>query len=152
MSYFFPKILMLFYSKWFLSNISPTIPCYGTHSHSMPLSYVVLLCYLMVLSVSRLHSAERMISEYGAVGGMRIGRRIRNTQRKSAPVPLFLPQIPACCQKFSFLGTKGVRWSSKMTERETGNARISVSYSSPSLSVQPLAFFPVLFFRNLFYF
>jgi hypothetical protein len=32
--------------------------------------------------------------ECGAVGGMRIGRGNRSTQRKTAPVPLRLPQIP----------------------------------------------------------
>jgi hypothetical protein len=32
--------------------------------------------------------------ECGAVGGMRIGRRIRNARGKPAPVSLFLPQIP----------------------------------------------------------
>jgi hypothetical protein len=32
--------------------------------------------------------------EYGAVGGMRIGRGNRSTQRKPVPMPLFPPQIP----------------------------------------------------------
>jgi hypothetical protein len=31
----------------------------------------------------------------GAIGGMRIGRRNRNTRRKPAPVPICLPEIPA---------------------------------------------------------
>jgi hypothetical protein len=35
-----------------------------------------------------------MDDECGAVGGMRIGKGNRNTQRKPAPVPLCLPQIP----------------------------------------------------------
>jgi hypothetical protein len=37
----------------------------------------------------------RMIdnNDYGAVGGMRIGRGNRSTRRKPAPVPLFPPQI-----------------------------------------------------------
>jgi hypothetical protein len=30
----------------------------------------------------------------GAIGGMKIGRGNRNTQRKPAPVPLSSPQIP----------------------------------------------------------
>jgi hypothetical protein len=36
----------------------------------------------------------RMTDEYGAFGGMRIGRGKRNTQGKPAPVPLCSPQIP----------------------------------------------------------
>jgi hypothetical protein len=38
----------------------------------------------------------RMIDDddYGAVGGMRIGRGNRSTRRKRAPVPLCPPQIP----------------------------------------------------------
>jgi hypothetical protein len=31
--------------------------------------------------------------DYGAVGGMRIGKGNRNTRRKRAPGPLFPPQI-----------------------------------------------------------
>jgi hypothetical protein len=30
----------------------------------------------------------------GEIGGMKIGRRNRNTRRKPAPAPLCLPQIP----------------------------------------------------------
>jgi hypothetical protein len=38
----------------------------------------------------------RMIDDddYGAVGGMRIGRGNRSTRRKPAPVQLYPPQIP----------------------------------------------------------
>jgi hypothetical protein len=36
----------------------------------------------------------RMIDDYGAVGGMRIGRGNRSARRKPAPVPLCPPQIP----------------------------------------------------------
>jgi hypothetical protein len=37
----------------------------------------------------------RMIDDdYGAVGGMRIGRGNRSTRRRPAPVPLSPPQIP----------------------------------------------------------
>jgi hypothetical protein len=38
----------------------------------------------------------RMIDDddYGAVGGMRIGRGNRSTRKKPAPVPLCPPQIP----------------------------------------------------------
>jgi hypothetical protein len=32
--------------------------------------------------------------DYGAVGGMRVGRGNRSTRRKPAPVPLWPPQIP----------------------------------------------------------
>jgi hypothetical protein len=39
--------------------------------------------YLMMLFVSRLYSIDNsIINEYGAVGGMRIGKGNRNTQRK----------------------------------------------------------------------
>jgi hypothetical protein len=34
------------------------------------------------------------VDDYGAVGGMRIGRGNRRTRRKPAPVPLCPPQIP----------------------------------------------------------
>jgi hypothetical protein len=36
----------------------------------------------------------RMIDDYGAVGGMKIGRGNRITRRKPAPVPRCPPQIP----------------------------------------------------------
>jgi hypothetical protein len=38
----------------------------------------------------------RMVDDedYGAVGGMRIGKGNRSTRRKPAPVPLCPPQIP----------------------------------------------------------
>jgi hypothetical protein len=36
----------------------------------------------------------RMIDDYGAVGGMKIGRGSRSTRSKPAPVPLCPPQIP----------------------------------------------------------
>jgi hypothetical protein len=32
--------------------------------------------------------------DYGEFGGMKIGRRNRITRRKSAPAPLYPPQIP----------------------------------------------------------
>jgi hypothetical protein len=51
--------------------------------------------YLKTLTVLRLYSVGgKMINEYGAVGGMRIGRGNRITRRKFAPVPLCPPQIP----------------------------------------------------------
>jgi hypothetical protein len=44
--------------------------------------------------VSKLHSInDRIIIEYGAVGGMRIGRGNQSTWRKPEPVPLCPPQI-----------------------------------------------------------
>jgi hypothetical protein len=47
-------------------------------------------CYLMTLSLWRLYSADdRMITEYGAVCGMRIGKRNRNIKRKQAAVLFF---------------------------------------------------------------
>jgi hypothetical protein len=54
-----------------------------------------VMCYLMTLSLSWLHRVDdRMIYEYEAVGGMRIGRRNRSTRRKPSPVPLCPPQTP----------------------------------------------------------
>jgi hypothetical protein len=53
------------------------------------------LLYLTALSVSRLYSVDgMMINEYGAIGGMRIGRGIRSTRIKPAPVPLCPLRIP----------------------------------------------------------
>jgi hypothetical protein len=52
---------------------------------------VFLICYLMTMSVTRLYSGDdRMINEYGAVGGMtmRITRGNRSSRRKPVPVPL----------------------------------------------------------------
>jgi hypothetical protein len=49
----------------------------------------LFVAYLTTLSVSRLYGDDdRMINEYGAVGGMKIGRGNRITRRKQAPVPL----------------------------------------------------------------
>jgi hypothetical protein len=46
-----------------------------------------IACYLLTVSVLRQCSVDdRMINEYGADGGMRIGRGNRSTQRKPAPV------------------------------------------------------------------
>jgi hypothetical protein len=39
-------------------------------------------------------SARMIDDEYGAVGGMRIGRGNRSTRRKPALMPLCPPQIP----------------------------------------------------------
>jgi hypothetical protein len=36
----------------------------------------------------------RMVDEYGAFGGMKIGRGNRSTRRNPAPVPFSLPHIP----------------------------------------------------------
>jgi hypothetical protein len=50
-----------------------------------------------MLSVSKLHSADdSMINEYGAGGGMRIGRGNRCTRRKPAPVPFCPLKAPTC--------------------------------------------------------
>jgi hypothetical protein len=39
-------------------------------------SFFLSLCYLMTMSASMLYSvSDKMIKEYGAIGGMRIGRR-----------------------------------------------------------------------------
>jgi hypothetical protein len=47
-----------------------------------------LVYYLTTLSVLRSYSVyDRMINEYGAAGGMRIGRENQKDRRKSVPVP-----------------------------------------------------------------
>jgi hypothetical protein len=49
----------------------------------------------MTLSVSGLYDVDdRIINEYGAVSGIRIGKGNRSTQRKPAPLPLCPPQNP----------------------------------------------------------
>jgi hypothetical protein len=50
--------------------------------------------YLMSLSVLGLYSMNGGITnEYGAVGGIRIGKGNRSTRRQPAPVPRCPPQI-----------------------------------------------------------
>jgi hypothetical protein len=51
--------------------------------------------------------------ECEAVGGMRIGRRNRNTRRKPAPVPLCPPQIP------HYLTWSGTRAAAVVSRRLT---------------------------------
>jgi hypothetical protein len=49
-----------------------------------------LVCYLTMLSISSLYTiGDRMVNEYGAVGGMRMGRGNQSTH-----MPLCPPQIP----------------------------------------------------------
>jgi hypothetical protein len=45
-------------------------------------------------TVGLLYQPRIIDDNYGAVGGMRIGRETRSTRRKPAPVPLCSPQIP----------------------------------------------------------
>jgi hypothetical protein len=45
-------------------------------------------------TVGLLYQPQMIDEEYGAVGGLRIGRGNRSTQRKPAPMPLCPPQIP----------------------------------------------------------
>jgi hypothetical protein len=55
----------------------------------------MLAVYLTTLAVSRLYNVgDRMINEYGAVCGMRIGRGNRSIRRKLVQIPLCSPQIP----------------------------------------------------------
>jgi hypothetical protein len=44
-------------------------------------------------TVGLLYQPRMIDSDYGAVGGMRIGRGNRNSRRKPAPVPLCLPDL-----------------------------------------------------------
>jgi hypothetical protein len=58
-------------------------------------AFLSFSCYIKTLSVSRLYSiSDRMSNEYGAVGGMRIGRGSQSTPRKPAAVPFCPLQIP----------------------------------------------------------
>jgi hypothetical protein len=45
-------------------------------------------------TVGLLYEPRMIDDDYGAVGGIRIGRGKRSTWRKPAPVPLCPPQIP----------------------------------------------------------
>jgi hypothetical protein len=47
-----------------------------------------------MFSVSKMYSADDKITDYEAVGGMRIDGGNRSTDRTTAPVPLFPLQIP----------------------------------------------------------
>jgi hypothetical protein len=54
-----------------------------------------LSCYFTMLSVSKLYSVDDVvIDEYGAAGGVKIGRGNRSSRRKPASVPFCPPQIP----------------------------------------------------------
>jgi hypothetical protein len=54
---------------------------------------------------------SRMIDEYGAFGGMRIGRGSRSTLRKPAPLSLCLPQIPhVLTSHWTRAAAVGSRW------------------------------------------
>jgi hypothetical protein len=55
---------------------------------------LIFVAYLTTLSVLRLYSVDdRMVNEYGAVGGLKVGRGNRITRRKAALLPLCPPQI-----------------------------------------------------------
>jgi hypothetical protein len=58
--------------------------------------------------------------DYGAIGGMRIGRGYRNTRRKPIPVPLFSPQIP-----------HDLNWARTQTAA-VGNRRLRLRYGTAS--------------------
>jgi hypothetical protein len=45
-------------------------------------------------TVGLLYQPRMIDDDYGAVGGMRIGRGNRSSRRKPAPVPVCSPQIP----------------------------------------------------------
>jgi hypothetical protein len=46
------------------------------------------------VTVGLLYQPRMIDDDYGAAGGMRIGKGNRSTRRKPAPVPLCPPQIP----------------------------------------------------------
>jgi hypothetical protein len=86
-------------------------------------------CLLMMLSVLRLYGInDRMINDYGAVGGMRIGKENQCTCRKPAPVPLCPPKIPHDLNRIRAtrtgswrLITRDVEWSLRLTFQEIKN-------------------------------
>jgi hypothetical protein len=63
-------------------------------SFSFSLGGVRLSPLGMSATVGLLDQPRMIDDDYGAVGGMRIGRGNRSTRRKPAPVPLCPPQIP----------------------------------------------------------
>jgi hypothetical protein len=72
-------------------------PCRMKESRRLVLprtSCALLLLDDAVRTVTRYSVGDRMINKCGVVGWVRIGRRNRNTRKKSAPVPL-CPQIPS---------------------------------------------------------
>jgi hypothetical protein len=92
--------LILFYGSLFAQFLSAVmLKDYETALKYCKLSKCVDLCflvvqYLMTLSVSGLCSVnDRMINEYEAGGGMKIGRGDQSTWRKPAPESLCPLQI-----------------------------------------------------------
>jgi hypothetical protein len=73
---------------------------YGTPCHfnlfffSVSLGAVRLSPLGTSATVGLLYKPRMIDDDYGAIGGMRIGRGNRSTRRKLAPVPLCPPQIP----------------------------------------------------------
>jgi hypothetical protein len=59
------------------------------------------------LLFGQLYQPWLMDDECGTVGGMRIARGIRSTQRKPAPAPLCPPQNPTLPDLGSNLGRRG---------------------------------------------
>jgi hypothetical protein len=58
--------------------------------HGVGWDWVHLVCWTLIGQLYQ----SRMINEYGAFGGMRIGRGNWSIPRKPAPMPLCPPQIP----------------------------------------------------------
>jgi hypothetical protein len=91
--------------SWGVTRCSLVEHCRSKRRHILEDSSNILFSFMgwgkTVHSVHRpligLFYQPRMIDDdddCGAIGGMRIGRGNPSTRRKSAPVPLCLPQIP----------------------------------------------------------
>jgi hypothetical protein len=94
-------------------------------------------CYLTTLSVSGLYSiGDRLINEYGTVGGMRIGRGNWSTWRKPAPV---------------ILSTTNQTWADLESElgHSFGSYNPSASYRGNNGEMHQLGFKTMLVFRCL---
>jgi hypothetical protein len=89
------------------------------------------------------YQPRTMVDECGTVGGMRTGRGNQSTRRKSAPVPLFPPQIP---YDLTWTRTRAPEICSvwEWAKGHDGNAPTSVSDSSskcePVRVLQPRGF------------
>jgi hypothetical protein len=72
-----------------------TFPLWVTVLYYCILYFGVYVCYITTLSGSRLYTVDdRMINEYGAVGGMRIGGGNSSPRRKHASFSFCPPKIP----------------------------------------------------------
>jgi hypothetical protein len=81
--------------------------------------------------------------DYGAVGGMRIGRGNQSTRRKPDPVPLCSPQIP---QDLTWDRIRAAAvGSQRLTARVMARPRVSVHHRLTACKEQKLSYLPTRF-------